>query len=66
MLNNNMWAKYQVKINFNNKTQDIDFKCLADVDEIFISKDKMYLFRDRGPNVSLSSENIKNIEITIR
>ena len=66
MLNNNMWSKFQVKINFDNKTKDVDFKCLADIDEIFISKDNTYLFRDRGPNVSFSSECIKDIEIKIR
>jgi len=62
-----MWEKYQVKINYKNKIMGgLDLKNYADIDGIFISRDKIHLFRDRGPAITENADNIKNIEIDIR
>lgn len=62
-----MWEKYQVKINYKNEIMEgLDFKNYADIDGIFIGRDKIYLFRDRGVAITENADNIKNIEIDIR
>ena len=61
-----MWEKYQIKINYTKEIDGLDFKNYVDIDGVFITRDNIYLFRDRGPSITKDSSDIKSIEIYVR